>query len=88
MGGPSATPDQQKKGINVYMGGIGMQEFFIIVFLGLVIKFHLESKKVGKAQTDRQGQRWLYTLYASLVLVTVSITWASVRPFSIVRGAG
>jgi len=57
MGGPSATPDQQKKGINIYMGGIGMQEFFIIVFLGLVIKFHLESRKVGKAQTDRQGRR-------------------------------
>jgi hypothetical protein len=39
MAGPGASSESQKKGLNIYMGGIGMQEGFIVLFLGLVVTF-------------------------------------------------
>ena len=81
MAGPNDTQQQMMKGIHIYMGGIGLQEFFIVCFLGLVIRFQLEVGKLsGKASPlagtggvwDASGRRLLYTLYASLGFITVS----------------
>lgn len=79
--GPNDSPDQIQKGIHIYMGGIGLQEFFIVCFLGLVVRFQLEVGKIaGKDNSltgasgvwDGKARRLLWTLYASMGFITVS----------------
>lgn len=73
----SAPPAQILKGTHIYMGGIGLQEFFIVVFLGLGIKFQIEMLKLERnKEVPFEKQNWrrmLYTLYAALLFITVSI---------------
>jgi hypothetical protein len=78
MAGPGASPESAKKGLNIYMGGIGMQEGFIVLFMGLVIKFHrdqLQAERVGVLAADKiAGWRWLiWALYACLLAITIRI---------------
>ncbi|EOA81672.1 uncharacterized protein SETTUDRAFT_99534 [Exserohilum turcica Et28A] len=80
MAGPGASPESQKKGLNIYMGGIGMQEGFIILFLGLVIKFHrdqLQAERAGRLNADKAGGwKWLiWALYACLLAITIRIVY-------------
>ncbi|CAN9431593.1 unnamed protein product [Alternaria sp. RS040] len=80
MAGPGASADAQKKGLNIYMGGIGMQEGFIVLFLGLVIKFHrdqLRAERVGRLTADNIGSwRWLIgALYGCLLAITIRIVY-------------
>jgi hypothetical protein len=80
MAGPGASPDAQKKGLNIYMGGIGMQEGFIVLFLGLVIKFHrdqIQAERVGRLRADKiGGWKWLlYALYTCLLAITIRIIY-------------
>ncbi|PQE04397.1 RTA1 domain-containing protein [Rutstroemia sp. NJR-2017a BVV2] len=80
MAGPGASADSQKKGLNIYMGGIGMQEGFIALFLGLVIKFHrdqLQAERVGRLTADKiAGWRWLiWALYVCLLAITIRIIY-------------
>lgn len=76
MAGNDQPPAQQMHGIHIYMGGIGLQELSITVFVGLAIKFHLEMikmERVGRLVYEKQRwRRLLYTLYAGLGLITVS----------------
>ena len=56
MAGPGNNAESQRKGLNIYMGGIGMQEGFIVLFLGLVIKFHrdqLRAHRMGCLRADK-----------------------------------
>lgn len=48
MAGPGQSQDAIMRGIHLYMGGIGLQEAFIVIFLGSAIKFHLEMLKVER----------------------------------------
>jgi hypothetical protein len=53
------------------MGGIGLQELFIVVFIALAIQF---QRKVVRIDGAWRGESWrplLYTLYVSLTLITV-----------------
>ena len=80
MAGPGASAELQKKGLNIYMGGIGMQEGFIVLFLGLVIKFHrdqLQAERVGRLTADKTaGWKWLIcALYACLLTITIRIIY-------------
>ncbi|KAJ8107812.1 hypothetical protein OPT61_g8604 [Boeremia exigua] len=83
MAGPGASPDSQKKGLNIYMGGIGMQEGFIVLFLGLVIKFHwdqLQAERAGRLTTKITGwRRLIWALYACLLAITVRIIYRLVE---------
>jgi len=65
-------------GKNIYMGGIGMQQFFIVIFFALTIVFHrrilvLERDGILSERGKAPWRRLLYTLYASLVLITVGL---------------
>ncbi|KAF2171096.1 hypothetical protein M409DRAFT_19067 [Zasmidium cellare ATCC 36951] len=75
--GPGASPEVQKQGINIYMGGIGMQEGFILIFLGLVIKFHWDQHRYHQtghlAPSKRHWRPLLYSLYACLLFITIRI---------------
>jgi len=42
--GPASPADDQLRAVHIYMGGIGLQEFFIVIFLALVIKFQLTTR--------------------------------------------
>lgn len=79
MAGPSAPPQDQLRAIHVYMGGIGMQQGFIVLFLFLAIRFHVVMGR-GRAQSTTatlNGWRPLVlVLYASLAFITVWFsTW-------------
>ncbi|KUJ17587.1 uncharacterized protein LY89DRAFT_584821 [Mollisia scopiformis] len=74
--GPTAPEADQLKGIHIYMGGIGLQQFFIFVFLGLAVKFQFEMKEVDRLGRGRGDQKWkgmLWTLYASFGFITIRI---------------
>jgi hypothetical protein len=80
MAGPGNNAESQRKGLNIYMGGIGMQEGFIVLFLGLVIKFHrdqLRAQRMGCLRADKAiGWRWLiWALYACLLAITIRIIY-------------
>jgi hypothetical protein len=80
MAGPGNNAESQRKGLNIYMGGIGMQEGFIVLFLGLVIKFHrdqLRAQRMGCLRADKAtGWRWLiWALYACLLVITIRIIY-------------
>jgi hypothetical protein len=63
------------KGIHIYMGGIGIQQFFIILFVGLCVKFHLEMNAIDRSVIAEEKGRWkklLWAVYGSLGFITVS----------------
>lgn len=74
---PTASPSAVKTGIDIYMAGLGCQEFFILVFIGLMIFFHrdclaLERDGLLERSTSIFGgwRGMLYTLYAVLFLIS------------------
>jgi hypothetical protein len=74
VSGTNVKPKTLQLGIHIYMGGIGLQQFFILIFTSLAIMFH---RKVNKLQAQGQyvkpgWKRMLFTLYASLALITAS----------------
>jgi hypothetical protein len=78
--GPAAT---MLKGTHIYMSGIGIQEFWILVFLCFGIKFHrtmLQLERADQLPSDKQNwKRLLYTIYASLGFITVRIIFRLVE---------
>jgi len=75
MAGPDSPPADQLRAIHIYMGGIGLQEFFIVVFVGLAIKFQRDMRHAERAGTAPvRGKGWMplmVTLYVSLLLISV-----------------
>ncbi|KPM34594.1 hypothetical protein AK830_g11971 [Neonectria ditissima] len=85
IAGPAAPPDEQLHAVHIYMGGIGLQEFFILLFVGLCIGFQRLMSRV-----DRQNKismsffrsAWgplLCTLYFSLAMITIRIVYRLVE---------
>lgn len=84
MAGPGASPESQKKGLNLYMGGIGMQEGFIVLFMGLVFKFHrdqLQAERCGRLALNKiAGWRWMtWALYTCMLAITIRIIYRLVE---------
>ncbi|TVY26891.1 Protein RTA1 [Lachnellula hyalina] len=75
--GPNDPTDKVMQGVHIYMGGIGLQQFFIFVFLGMAIKFHLEMKafeRQGSLGAGKTGwMKLLWATYASLGFITIRI---------------
>lgn len=78
--GKNAKKDVVLLGIHIYMGGIGLQELFIIGFTVLTIQLHLTMvamERMGyRSEKMTNGSfpwRWLfYTIYFALTMITVS----------------
>jgi RTA1 like protein len=71
-------------GLHIYMGGVGVQEAFILCFLCLAIRFHrrmrdLERQGVLEEKGKLKWRRLLYTLYISLTLITIRIIFRLVQ---------
>ncbi|EFQ97005.1 hypothetical protein MGYG_00048 [Nannizzia gypsea CBS 118893] len=79
MAGPGQTPEAAMRGIHIYMGGIGIQEFFILLFLILAVQFHrqmLHLEHTGRLlESKRTWRPLLYSLYISLLFITVRIIY-------------
>lgn len=54
------------------MGGIGLQQLFIFLFVFVTIKFHRELLRQSLTDRIRQALVLLYVVYAALFLITVS----------------
>ena len=84
-GGTNESPDAVMAGIHVYMAGIGLQEFFIILFVSLAVAFHFRMlflEKSGALVTVQLNPSWrplLYTVYGALVLITIRIIFRLVQ---------
>lgn len=81
-------------GVHLYMGGIGVQEFFIVIFTFLFIKLHrqmLHSERIGTLDLEKSHRgslnwRWVfYGTYASLGMITVCIQTATAILWSTLR---
>ncbi len=72
--GNNQTTAQVLKGLHIYMGGVGIQQAFILLFFVFAFKFHrtylAESRHTTTANSPLP---LLYTLYTVLILITVSI---------------
>ncbi|KAE8153051.1 hypothetical protein BDV25DRAFT_169594 [Aspergillus avenaceus] len=87
LGGAGLTTDTDASektimlGLHIYMGGIGLQEFFILCFTGLLIKMHLlmvrmESSHELDFEKLKGGFNWrwlFYAIYFSLGMITIRI---------------
>ena len=74
MASPTASPEVIKAGINVYMGGMGLQQFFILCFVGLMVVFQrriTSLEQSGQAIRERPWRPALYALHAVLLCITV-----------------
>lgn len=78
---PGAPPADQLKAVHIYMGGIGLQEFFIVVFLGLCIVFQRQMTALGGSSpwyTHLARAEWgplMCTLYLALLMISIRIIY-------------
>ncbi|KAJ5908232.1 hypothetical protein N7495_000914 [Penicillium taxi] len=64
--------DTQMTGLHIYMAGVGIQQFFVLVFIVFAIIFH--HKVLQQKRLDASKALWLlYVLYTCLALVTMRI---------------
>ncbi|CZR52838.1 related to phospholipid-translocating ATPase [Phialocephala subalpina] len=82
VSGTNVKPSLLHLGIHIYMGGIGLQQFFICIFTGLAIRFHIEMLRLENSgvYVEKGWRRLLYTLYASLALITVRLLHSPLLP--------
>jgi hypothetical protein len=81
MASPDAGADVVRIGLNIYLAGLGVQEFFILVFLGFMVAF---QRQCGQARSFDGKPNWKplqYGLYVVLVCITVSPPFAMPEPF-------
>ncbi|KAI1864074.1 hypothetical protein JX265_007370 [Neoarthrinium moseri] len=81
MASPGADPNIVKTGLNVYLAGTSLQQFFIILFLWLMIEFHVRCNSWGVSGAAEQGPRkrsWKplhFALYSVLTCISVRIIY-------------
>ncbi|KXX74504.1 Protein RTA1 [Madurella mycetomatis] len=81
VGGIMASPDASANiiriGLNIYLAGMGLQQFFIITFLGLMVAFQRRctraSVEYSAVDEKRSWKPLLFALYGVLVCITVRI---------------
>ncbi|KAH6640103.1 RTA1 like protein-domain-containing protein [Chaetomium tenue] len=79
MATPSASADVIRIGLNIYLGGLGLQEFFVLLFCGLMVRF---QRQCGRGRGFDEKPSWkplLFGLYAVLVCITIRIIFRIVE---------
>jgi hypothetical protein len=64
-----------KTGMRIYQAGIGVQEFFIVLFLILTQRFHVRMSALDRAGQIPRSTKWrllTWIVYSVLALITVS----------------
>lgn len=78
MATPSASADVIRIGLNIYLGGLGLQEFFVLLFFGLMVLFQRQCSRRTALDGKPSWKPLLFGLYAVLVFITVSLLKARV----------
>lgn len=73
MASPSASASIIRTGLNIYLGGMALQQFFIVVFLGLMIAFQRQCSRHQVLAARPAWRPLLFGLYGVLVCITVRI---------------
>ncbi|TAQ87507.1 hypothetical protein B7494_g4162 [Chlorociboria aeruginascens] len=86
---PGASESTLMTGIHVYMGGIGFQQFCILIFTSIAIRFFFVMRKPERNLNvpahqvlDGRPTNWrslLYALFGSLVLIMIRIIFRMVE---------
>ncbi|KAH8818857.1 RTA1 domain-containing protein [Flagelloscypha sp. PMI_526] len=72
--GNSQNSDKQLKlGLHIYQGGVGMQEFFIVIFFAITIRAHIEISRFHNTFREQNWRKVIFPLYAVLVLITIRV---------------
>ncbi|PQE09686.1 RTA1 domain protein [Rutstroemia sp. NJR-2017a BBW] len=86
LGAASATGTHQSqsavlRALHIYMVGVGIQQFFICVFLVYAVKFHATTIQQNRQglPTPQNAYRLLYAIYAVIILITVRIIFRLVE---------
>jgi hypothetical protein len=69
-------------GLHVYMGGVGLQQLFILLFSILIVKFHRRLLNLERSVGLGEKSNWLpllYATYACLVFITIRIIFRLVQ---------
>ncbi|KAK6534179.1 hypothetical protein TWF281_005512 [Arthrobotrys megalospora] len=73
----------QKLGLNIYMGGIGFQLFWILVFSGFAWRFRVkavaERNQGREVHRDSNWKHMLIVLYFTLMMITIRIIFRLVE---------
>jgi hypothetical protein len=65
--------EMDRIGLHVYTAGIAAQQFFIVVFCGLLFAFHRRMQQVyGEHSRGYQWRTLVFAMYATLGCITVS----------------
>ncbi|KAK5165804.1 uncharacterized protein LTR77_008727 [Saxophila tyrrhenica] len=74
---PTISNEEVLKDLHIYMGGVGIQQLFILVFLGYAIGFHRTIKRQTALDGHARSRAlvMLYTLYICLLLITIRIVF-------------
>jgi hypothetical protein len=82
-GGSNIPEHTLRTGLHVYEAGLGIQEAFMAFFMFLAVLFHrrmLQLEREGTLQKNTTSWRpLLFTLYASLMLITIRIIFRLVQ---------
>jgi hypothetical protein len=73
---PGQDPKTLKVGIKVYETGVGVQQFFVVIFTAVAVRFHIHMNQLERGMLAKP--RWkalLYTCYIVLALITVSFAF-------------
>jgi predicted membrane channel-forming protein YqfA (hemolysin III family) len=81
MASPGAGANIIKTGLNIYLAGTGLQQFFILIFLWLMIEFNRRMVSWGAAGAafNSVGKKsWKplhFTLYGVLTCISIRIIY-------------
>lgn len=81
MANPGNDSSTMKTGVDVYMGGIAVQEAFVLFFISLMVLFHRQSISLETSirVRERPWRPLLYALYGVLLAITVRIIFRLVE---------
>ncbi|KAJ6017113.1 hypothetical protein N7451_000492 [Penicillium sp. IBT 35674x] len=67
--GNNVSYSTEMSGLHIYMAGVGVQQFFVLVFVVYAISFHIKILRQRRSDA-RKAEILLYVLYACLALIT------------------
>ncbi|KAJ7595680.1 RTA1 like protein-domain-containing protein [Mycena floridula] len=75
----SNPPKTVLLGLHIYEGGIGFQEFFVLIFVGLAIKLYRDLSRNEDTGRPTDWKPLLSVLFATLTLITTRIIYRLVE---------
>lgn len=77
MASPTSSAEIIRVGLNIYLSGMALQQFFILLFVSLMFAFQRRCNQLSSASSGHDGKRsWkplLFSQYGVLACITVRI---------------